>query len=300
MRSAKELARSFTLSGVIDEMTETRNRYPVEQIPAKEIEEHPGNAVYSMDERAIVQLAASIKRDGLTDLPLVRRLDDGTFQMLSGHRRRAAYLLLAEEDDAFSRMPCRVVEGVDDDQALVILHSANFFTRELTVTERAQATRALDGRVEQLREEDPGLSGMRTEDIKAKIISEQTGRQVSGRTIRRTEDTAKAIETQLSLGWRRAAEGGLLSDEAIAMLAGLPERQQQALHVKWSQKKLGKRATTCFIKQEAGPEEADPRLKAADAAIVRFLRNKPDTLRGCDREMLDALGRHIQQLEESY
>ncbi len=301
MRSAKELARSFTLSGVIDDMTETRNLYPVEQIPVEDISEHPGNAAYSMDAKAIGQLAASISRDGLTDLPLVRRLDDGTYQMLSGHRRRAAYALLAKDDQSFSRIPCRVVEGLDDAQALVILHSANYFTRELTVTERANATRALEGRVEQLREGDPALTGMRSEDIKAKIISEQTGKKVSGRTIRRTEAAARIIESELSPGWKRAAEEGLLSDEAMALIAKMPERQQQALHVKWAAKKLGKRETTCFVKQEAGPAaEADPRLKAADSAIVRFLRNKPDALRDCDREMVDAITRHIEQIRQSY
>lgn len=300
MTSARDMAKSFTLSGVIDDMTETRNLYPVEQIALEDIEEHPGNSVYSMDEGAIAQLADSIKRDGLTDLPLVRRLDGGTFQMLSGHRRRAAYRLLAREDESFARIPCRIVEGIDDAQALVMLHSANFFTRELSVTERAQATRALEGRVAQLRDEDAGLSGMRTEDIKAKIISDQTGRQVSGRTIRRTEETARAIEEDLALGWRRAAEAGLLSEESVTLLSALPERAQQALHVKWSEKKMGKRETTCFLRQEVGPNEADRRLKSADAAIVRFLRSKPEALRECDRQMVDAIDRHIGQIKAAY
>ncbi len=40
---------------------------------------------------------------------------------------------------AFGRMPCRIVEGVSDDQAVTLLHTANYFTR------RAQRHRAGQG-----------------------------------------------------------------------------------------------------------------------------------------------------------
>ena len=301
MSSAAELASGFTLPGIIDDMTQTRKLYPVEQIPLEDIAEHPGNEAYSMDASAIEQLAASIERDGLTDLPLVRKLDDGSYQMVSGHRRRAAFMLLAERSEEFARIPCRIIEGIDDAQALVLLHSANFFTRELSVTERARATRALDGRVEQLREEHPELAGVRSEEIKARIITEQTGKTVSGRTIRRTENMATLVEDKLSLGWQKAASEGLLADEAIQLLAKIPEKRQQALHVKWVHRKLNKRDTTSFLKQEAGTrDEVDSRLKSADAAILRFMRSKPDQLRDCDRNMLGTLVRHVAQIQQSY
>lgn len=78
---------------------------------AYDIAAHPANVAYSMDASAIRQLASSIKRDGLTDLPLVRRLADGGFQMISGHRRLEAFRLLAKDDESFSRIPCRIVEA---------------------------------------------------------------------------------------------------------------------------------------------------------------------------------------------
>lgn len=65
------------------------------------------------------------------------------------------------------------------------LHAANYFVRELTVVERAAATKALGAHVQSMREADPSLSGVRTEDIKAAIIEEQTGRKMSGKTISR-------------------------------------------------------------------------------------------------------------------
>ena len=71
--------------------------------------------------------------------------------MVSGHRRKAAYAMLAEGDPEFERLPCRVVDGMSDEDALVLLHTANYFTRELNVIERAEASRALGAGVAELR-----------------------------------------------------------------------------------------------------------------------------------------------------
>ena len=77
MSSPSDIASGFSISGLLDESSKTRERYPVVEIDVSSIEGHPGNIVYSMDERSIRNLARSIKKDGLTDIPLVRKLDDG-------------------------------------------------------------------------------------------------------------------------------------------------------------------------------------------------------------------------------
>lgn len=143
MGRVDDIAKRFSLAGVLDEDRQAKQRFPVEEIEVAAIEDHPANVAYSMDEDGIKSLAESIRKDGLTDIPMVRRKPDGGFQMLSGHRRKAAYALLAKDDPAFGRMPCRVVEDVSDDQAVTLLHTANYFTRELNVIERAKATQAL-------------------------------------------------------------------------------------------------------------------------------------------------------------
>ena len=143
MSSTSDVAKAFSISGLLDEKSKTRERFPVLEIAVGDIAAHPANVAYSMDASAIRQLASSIKRDGLTDLPLVRRLADGGFQMISGHRRLEAFRLLAKDDDAFSRIPCRIVEGITDAQAITLLHTANYFVRSLTVTERASVAYAL-------------------------------------------------------------------------------------------------------------------------------------------------------------
>ena len=178
MSSASDVAAGFSISGLLDAGAKTRSKYPVAELDINAIEDNPENAVYSMDEASIEALAASIEKDGLTDLPLVRKLTDGRWQLISGHRRRAAFRLLAAKNPAYRKMGCRIVEGITDEQAVSMLHAANYFVRELTVAERAAATRALGAQVQNMRDADPALSGVRTEDIKASIIEKQTGRKV--------------------------------------------------------------------------------------------------------------------------
>ena len=197
MASVSDIAKGFTISGLIDADARTRERFRVSEIPVAEIEDHPANVAYSMDEAGIRDLAESIRRDGITDLPLVRRLAHGGYQMISGHRRKAAYAMLAKTDPAFGKLPCRVVDGMTDEDALVLLHTANYFTRELNVLERAEASRALGAEVAKMRNADPSLKGVRTEDVKAAIISAHTGRKVSGKTVQRQERTARLVEEKL-------------------------------------------------------------------------------------------------------
>lgn len=298
MSSPKDAAKAFTIAGLLDESAATRRRFPIEEIEVSAIEDHPGNAVYSMDEEAIGRLAESIRKDGLTDIPLVRKLPDGGFQMISGHRRKAAYRLLAEDDESFARMPCRIVEGVTDEQATTLLHAANYFTRELSVTERAAATRALGEEVERMRRSDPGLSGMRTEDIKAEIISAQTGRKVSGKSIRRQEALASIIENDLSTGWRSLADEGRLSSEAVRMLSKVPRKEQMRLHVRWTEEGgYGKRDTTDFIRRNTSKgTDADDRLRRADREIQKFLSRHRTPLPQADRGMIEAIARHAEEL----
>lgn len=277
---AKSVASGFTISGLLDRNASTRSDYPVERIPVGEIADHPANAAYSMDDAGIAQLARSIKEEGLTDLPLVRKLDDGGWQMVSGHRRKAAYALLAEENEKYAQIPCRVIRDITDEQSVMLLHAANYFVRSLTVSERAAASRALGVEVERMRAENPGLAGVRTEDIKAAIISEQTGRKVSGKTIQRQESLARKIEERLTPQWREAALADALSADAVGILADLDSDAQDRLHAAWRAQPLGKKETTEFLKKSTAEPAAEedakgpaPKPAAALASALRALRS---------------------------
>ena len=286
MSSPSDIASSFSISGLLDESSKTRERFPIVEIEVEAIQGHPANVAYSMDERSIANLARSIKKDGLTDIPLVRKLSDGSWQMLSGHRRLEAFRILAAEDDAYSKMPCRVIEGITDSQAVTLLHTANYFVRALTVTERARATEALGLEVERLREESPELNGVRTADIKASMVMEQTGRSVSPKTIRREEKLAKVIQEDLSRHWATEADEGRLSASSIDMLKVLPREKQARLYVE-RPAGLTKKETTDYLKTKLQIEEdTDKRLVRIIDDLKSYASMMPEEPSSRDRDAI--------------
>lgn len=293
--SAMEVANGFSISGLLDASAQTANRFPVKEIPLDDISEHPGNVAYSMDEEGIARLAESIERDGLTDLPLVRRLQGGGFQMISGHRRMAAFKLLVQQSPSYSKLPCRVIADISDEQALVLLHTANFFTRAMTVTERAAATKALGIQVEQMRATDPTVAGMRTEDVKARIVEEMTGRKVSGKTIKREEALADKV-AKLIPEWREVADSGELSAKAIDSLEKSGEATQRSAFDKWAESPRTKAATTELVASMTASEPAaDKRLVSAEKALRRFVANLPKNPSAADSEAIDRIAELARQ-----
>ena len=296
---ARATASGFTISGLLDKNAATRSDYPIERIPVDEIADHPENTAYSMDDAGIAQLAKSIEKEGLTDLPLVRKLDDGSWQMISGHRRKAAYALLAKNDKRYAQIPCRIIRDISEEQSVMLLHAANYFVRSLTVTERAAASRALGIEVERMRAENPELAGMRTEDIKAAIISEQTGRKVSGKTIQRQESLARKIEEDIVAGWREAALSDSLSADAVNALAKMEPDEQERLFSSWKEHPLDKKKTTEFLRKATSEPSAnlqhkeDPKpsapLGSALRALKRYESKAPNEPSGLDRQALEEI-----------
>jgi len=254
---------------------------------------------------------------------LVRKLEDGTYQMVSGHRRKAAFALLSKTDDSFAKIPCRVADGIDDEASAMMLHAANYFTRTLTITERAAATRALGSEVERRRAEDRSLSGMRTEDVKASIIAEQTGRKVSGKTIKRQEVLAELIETRLIDAWRVKADEEMLSASAIESLAELSEAAQVMLYDEMPEEASGKSELSRFVTEalstKRAEEEAiasnreleiamrepvhphaDTRLKLALTSLKAYIKEPPDGPVNADLKaasLLRCLSDHLPKAE---
>lgn len=291
MSSVKDIASGFSISGLLDDSSKTRERFPIVEIEVDSIEGHPANVAYSMDERSIANLAKSIKRDGLTDIPLVRKLDDGSWQMISGHRRLEAYRRLAAEDEAFGRIPCRVIEGITDSQAITLLHTANYFVRALTITERARATEALGLEVERLREENEELQGVSSSNIKASLVESQTGRSVSGSTIKREERLARIIEDDLSRHWATEADEGRLSATSIELLKDLPREKQARLYVE-RPAGLSKKETTDYLKEKLDVEaEADRRLVRVLDDLKSYASSMPEEPSEKDREMISQIKR---------
>ena len=115
------------------------SKYRTQVLDMREVQEHPKND-FPITEKDIEVLADSIQKSGgILQFPLVRLLPDGTYQMLAGHRRRRASILLGESvDQKYYRTMCYVLEGISDEAAELYLIDTNIQSRELTPKLRAQ------------------------------------------------------------------------------------------------------------------------------------------------------------------
>lgn len=101
---------------------------PISEI--KEFEDHPFRVI---DDDKMDELVKSIKEYGILTPGVVRKLPDGSFQMISGHRRRHALILLGLE-----YMPVVVCE-YDDDEATIAMVDSNIQREEVLPSEKASA-----------------------------------------------------------------------------------------------------------------------------------------------------------------
>lgn len=119
---------------------EAKNNFKVEYIDIKNIKRNEKNfyEIVNVDE-----LAEDIKMNGLNHNLVVRKLENGTYELISGERRYTALNKLVQEgNELFALVPCKVIEANDID-AEIILIQANAQTRELSDLEKLEQVKRL-------------------------------------------------------------------------------------------------------------------------------------------------------------
>lgn len=119
---------------------EAKNNFNVQYIDIKDIERNKKNfyEIVNVDE-----LAEDIKMNGLNHNLVVRKLDNGKYELISGERRYTALTQLVEQgNEIFALVPCKVIEANDIDSEIILIQ-ANAQTRELTEIENLEQVKRL-------------------------------------------------------------------------------------------------------------------------------------------------------------
>ncbi len=103
------------------------------ELSIKEIRNFPDHPYQVKDDEAMMELAESIKTYGLLHPVVVRLLDDGTYEMVSGHRRKRACELAGIET-----IPARIME-LTRDEAILMMVDSNLQRDEILPSEKAKA-----------------------------------------------------------------------------------------------------------------------------------------------------------------
>lgn len=105
----------------------------VMKIPLTEISDFPSHPFQVRDDNEMVELSESISLNGVLIPVTVRPKEDGSYEMVAGHRRKRA-----SELAGLNSIDC-IVRNLNDDQAVVVMVDSNLQREKVLPSEKAHA-----------------------------------------------------------------------------------------------------------------------------------------------------------------
>ena len=197
------------------------SREKVYEIKVTEIDGFPNHPFRVEADEEMMRLVDSIKMNGVRTPAIVRRKDDGRFELVSGHRRKFACELAGLET-----MPA-IIREMTRDEAIICMVDANLQREKILPSEKAfsykmklEAMKRTAGRPS--KENYSPVGNNLTGRVSAEILGEQIGdsRNQIYRYIRLTEliPELMAMVDDSRIAFRPAVE-----------ISYLPEKKQRAL-----------------------------------------------------------------------
>lgn len=131
--NASEMLTSLDSLFTTQEQRDEAKRDSVQDIPIFQISDFPEHPFKVKQDEAMLEMAESVRQYGVLVPGLVRQLDDGSYQMVSGHRRKMASELAGRDT-----IPC-IVRDLTDDEAVIIMVDSNLQRERVLPSEKAFA-----------------------------------------------------------------------------------------------------------------------------------------------------------------
>ena len=109
------------------------NAEKVEQIDISKITDFPNHPFKVINDDKMQDMVESVKKYGVILPVIVRKKDDGTYEMISGHRRKKACELAG-----IKQIRC-IVKDLSDDEATILMVDSNIQREEILPSEKAFA-----------------------------------------------------------------------------------------------------------------------------------------------------------------
>ena len=132
-RSAAGLLTSVDSIFTTQEERDNAQRSYVTDLSAAEISDFPNHPFKVRMDQSMVELADSVKQYGVLVPSLVRPMPDGSYQMVSGHRRKRAAELAG-----LPTVPC-IIRELTDDEAIIVMVDSNLQREQVLPSEKAVA-----------------------------------------------------------------------------------------------------------------------------------------------------------------
>ena len=179
----------FTLTTLDDlfttqEMRDDAKLEKVQNIPLEDLQPFENHPYKVADDEEMKQMIESIERVGTISPALARPLDNGKYELISGHRRMAACKALGLET-----MPV-IVRDMTDDEAVITMADANLQRETILPSEKAFAYKM---KMEALKHQGRTSGQVVQKWSRENISDTESGRQVQ-RFIRLTELIPQLLE----------------------------------------------------------------------------------------------------------
>jgi parB-like partition proteins len=117
------------------EQRDEAKRDVVLDLPLDQIGDFPNHPFKVRQDDAMMEMMESVQLHGVLVPGLVRQLADGSYQMVSGHRRKLASRLAG-----LNTLPC-IVRDLTDDEAIIVMVDSNLQREKVLPSEKAFAYR---------------------------------------------------------------------------------------------------------------------------------------------------------------
>ena len=132
-KSAAGLLTSVDSIFTTQEERDNAQRSYVTDLPPEKISDFPNHPFKVRMDQSMLELADSVKQHGILVPSLIRPMPDGSYQMVSGHRRKRA----AELAD-LPTVPC-IIRELTDDEAIIVMVDSNLQREQVLPSEKAFA-----------------------------------------------------------------------------------------------------------------------------------------------------------------
>lgn len=133
--NASEMLTSLDSLFTTQEQRDEAKRDVVLDLPLDQIGDFPNHPFKVRQDDAMMEMMESVQLHGVLVPGLVRQLADGSYQMVSGHRRKLASRLAG-----LDTLPC-IVRDLTDDEAIIVMVDSNLQREKVLPSEKAFAYR---------------------------------------------------------------------------------------------------------------------------------------------------------------
>lgn len=131
--NASGLLTSLDSLFTTQEQRDAAKRDVVLDLPLDQIGDFPNHPFKVRQDDAMMEMMESVQLHGVLVPGLVRQLADGSYQMVSGHRRKLASRLAG-----LDTLPC-IVRDLTDDEAIIVMVDSNLQREKVLPSEKAFA-----------------------------------------------------------------------------------------------------------------------------------------------------------------